>query len=359
MYQSFFFVYVAHLFVNKIADMPKYGKKRGYSKKRPASSKLDRAYKKVVAKKTTKKKKRVVAKAKQIRLASTPYLRQPVSTLVKFQANRCETYKMSDLYPQAYSGSIGYADTEQAFPIAGINIMLNDIWDPFDYATASSTPQHCAGFDDISRQYSKYRVVGSKVTIKFRRLGGSIPMGNALHNGHQLVEPQNSTGVQSDASALGGIFDPSNLDPLMIIAVDRAAYQDQNSQINEVSLNTYEMVHRFSDIKGVKWRELKAGPAQSTSMTHKWSERRFEGGPGHNNDHKQANTGTFQTADSNGTFSGGGSPLTPDKLNINIKPFDQTTNNHQAFTRARILMTIHVDYVVKCFEQKASYQRLH
>ena len=337
--------------------MPKYGKKRGYSKKRSSTSKLNRAYKKVVAKKTTKKKKRVVAKDRQIRLASTPYLRQPVSTLVKFQANMCQTYKMSDIYGQTYAGDLGYGDSESAFPIAGVNVMLNNIWDPFDAHTASGIAQHCAGFDDISRQYAKYRVVGSKVTIKIRRLGGSIPIGAVGVGALDATEP-NLSGIQSSASALGNVFDPSNLDPLMVVTVDRSAYQDQNSQINEVALNTYEMVHRFGDIKGVKWRELKAGAAQSCSMSHKWSERRFEGGPGHNNDHKQANTGTFQTADSNGVFSGGASPTTPDKLNIRIQPFDQSSNNHQAFTRARILMTVHIDYIVKCFEQKAAYQRL-
>lgn len=345
----------------------KYGGGSSSKKKSKTTSKLNRAYKKVVAKKITAKKKRVVRKAKSKALDAMAMLRHPATALVKFRTSMCNTYMMGQQFIAAQAGNPNYGnDTNMAFPVDGLKIRLNDIYNPYGVTptgiTASFTGNlpagaHASGFDNISRQYGKYRVVGSKLTIKFRRMGGTIP--HQTTHPVTIVAPMTGTnGAGTSAAAnLGTIFDPSNMDPLLCMIIDRSAWQDANSQITEASIDEYKDVMRYKGMKGLKWRELKAGAGQSTTIVHKWSEKSFKGGAGHNTDRKQANTGLFHPEAAGVFVDGGSSPTTPDELVFKIKQFDKKSPYHSQFKNARIMVTVDMEYVVKCFESKYSYQQ--
>ena len=161
----------------------------------------------------------------------------------------------------------------------------------------------------------------------------------------------------SAASNFGSLFDPSNADPLLCMIIDRSAWQDANSQITESSIDEYKDVMRYKGMKGLKWRELKAGAGQSCTITHKWSEKQFKGGEGHNTDMKQANTGLFHPEEAGVFVDGGSSPTIPDELVFKVKQFDKASPYHRQFKNARIMVTADIEYIVKCFESKYSYQQ--
>lgn len=352
-----------------IYNMPKrkYGGGSSSKKKAKATSKLDKAYKKVVRKKVTAKKKRVVRKSKSKALDAMAMLRHPATALVKFRTSICNTFTMGSQFNNhlAGNGNANSMDQNPVFPTDGIKIRLNDIYNPWGAAAATLTGNvpagtHATGFDNISRQYAKYRVVGSKLTIKFRRMGGTVPyQGNPAT---AILQPVSLGGTPtqhagSAASQMGTLFDPSNADPLLCMIIDRSAWQDANSQITEESIDEYKDIMRYKGMKGLKWRELKAGAGMSATITHKWSEKSFQGGAGHNTDRKQANTGLFHPEAAGVFVDGGASPTTPDELVFKIKQFDKASPYHKQFKNARIMVTADIEYIVKCFESKYSYQQ--
>lgn len=334
-------------------------------KTKTKSSKLDRAYKKVVAKKAYKKKKRVVRKDRSRALDSMAMLRHPSSALVKFRSSICNTFTMGQQFNSHLAGNGSVTgqsqDINPVFPDDGLKIRLNDIYNPWGHPAAWFTGNvpagsHATGFDNISRQYGKYRVVGSKITIKFRRMGGTVAyQGNPPKS---IIDPINSTEMGASAAAnMGTLFDPSNMDPLLCMIIDRTAWQDANSQIVESSIDEYKDIMRYKGMKGLKWRELKPGAGQSCTIVHKWSERNFAGGAGHNTDRKQANTGLFHPENAGVFTHGGTSPTTPDELVFKVKQFDKASPYHRQYKNARIMVTADIEYLVKCFEAKYTYQQ--
>ena len=192
-----------------------------------------------------------------------------------------------------------------------------------------------------------------------RRMGGTVAFQGAP--APAILAPTTVPGATaagpSAASNFGSLFDPSNADPLLCMIIDRSAWQDANSQITESSIDEYKDVMRYKGMKGLKWRELKAGAGQSCTITHKWSEKQFKGGEGHNTDMKQANTGLFHPEEAGVFVDGGSSPTIPDELVFKVKQFDKASPYHRQFKNARIMVTADIEYIVKCFESKYSYQQ--
>lgn len=119
----------------------------------------------------------------------------------------------------------------------------------------------------------------------------------------------------------------------------------------------YMDVMQYKDFTGIKWRELKAGASTTCSFTRKWSEKGFISKAG-NSDSSQINTGTFfQTNLDTGSVhpSGALSPSSVDLVNFKIRPFDKQSLEKMAHNDPRVMVTIDVDYIVKCFEPKQDY----
>ena len=128
--------------------MPKR-KAGGSTKRRTKSktkSKLDRAYKKVVAKKVYKKKKRVVRKDKSRALDAMAMLRHPATALVKFRTSICNTFTMGQQFNAGLAGNGSLTGTNKdinpVFPTDGLKIRLNDIYNPWGVGSAVLTCVH-------------------------------------------------------------------------------------------------------------------------------------------------------------------------------------------------------------------------
>lgn len=345
--------------------MPGGTKRKKATGRTAKKSKLATAYKKVQKAKTKRKMRKVVKRAKASRLATTPFLRQPASTLVRFKASHCATYRYGSQMGQA--GAAGTNDQSTVFPATGIYINQNDIFDPFGVGGNNS---NAPGFDDIGRQYGKYRVIGSKTTYRIRRMGAHIPLTttSAAHGGALLaptvqttgggvVTSANGIGVgPSTVSNLGGLFDPANADPLMAILVDRNAWQDANSTITDTQIAVdYTTMRQYQHLKGLQWRELKGGAGQKVTIVKKWSERGLSSAS-NNSDIVQINSGNFHNELGSWT-SGGSSPSTKDPMYLYMKPFDGMSQWKNAFSNARFMITIDIEFLVKVTEPRYSFSK--
>lgn len=335
-----------------------------------SKSKLTKAYKKVVRAKTKRKMRGVVKKAKATRLATTPFLRQPMSTLVRFKASHCATYRYG---ATQQSTSINSSpDLSHVFPVAGIEINQNDIYDPFNTGTNHNAP----GFDAISRQYGKWRVIGSKTTYRVRRMGAHVPYNTSQVSANNLMAPtvQENTvtsiasGVSKNvgggigvgpsiASNMGGLLDPANADPLMAILVDRNAYQDTYSQVSEATMVVdYAHIRQYQHLKGLQWRELKAGAGSKCSIVKKWSERGLDQASAHGRSPQEINTGSFHN-EAGSWLSGGNGPTQKDPMRLFMKPFDGMSAAKNEFANARFMITIDIEYLVKVTEPRYTYSQ--
>ncbi len=367
-------------------------KKPGFASNRRKTTKLTKAYKKVVATKKKSRMRKVVKRHKKRMQNAVPFLRQPKTTMVKFKATMCQTYRMTDRFTTAGDGT--NLDQNPVFPGAGIIVNKNNIFDPFNQGFGVQGAD-CAGFDQFSQQYGKWRVMGAKVTFKVRRLGGTVPIsmasGSHLEITSEVVTPAHTTNAASAAAkpsaaqALGGLFDPSTQDPLMLILVDRTAWQDMNSRVQGVTIDTYKEVRQYQHLRGVQWRELKAGAAQKATISSTFSERAMETLNNANNQQLQ-NTGQFHddgiqyydpTANggvggmivnafkngvdatlgyiTNDYSKGAKAPLTVDHCRLMIKPFDELSQHKHTYGQARILVTCDIEYAVKCSEPRYDY----
>ena len=329
---------------------------------------------------------KVVKKARSATIRRMPALRQPMSTLVKFTHAHTQVYRMSDsMWPDDTSVAV-VSDNNPLFPADGIEIRQNDLFDPIHGMTSTSDalPEHANGFLSIGEKYGKYRVVGAKTTIRVRRMGAFLPTGTEGWNqdeqdaadptgpsgmitdneGHHIIENQtrfSSIGVPSvtyasAVAAWGSLFDPTQADPLLCFTVDRTAYQDVNSAVSETDLKDYPSLRKHAFLKGIKYRELKAGSGTSCTLVHKYSERYLRKA-GNDTDYRAANTGSFPRPHlPNGTAAyEGSSPTTVDTLSFKIKPYDDHSHHNHAYKHARVMVCIDQEFLVKCFEPKYSY----
>ena len=346
--------------------MPKraasYGFK-GRAKKAPRKGKktaLKKKYNAVKRKQFTRKMRRTVRAARSRAISSLAVANQPVSQLVKFTMTYAETYRMSSSF--AASEYNGHTDQNSVFPANGIEIHQNSLYDPIKLANMVGTTQHHAnGFEEMSRKYKKYRVIGSKTTVRFRRMGGLIPLtsGGTSTN----VQFSNASGgdtypTGSQAANLGTMFDPSTQDPLLCMVVDRTAFQDDHSGVPDEAIDEYMDLAKWKHLKGIKWRELKAGPGERAVIIEKFSERGLTSAAG-DTDHKTNNTGLFHDVDATGAqLTSGSNPPVVDKMLIKMKPFDKLSLKKQQYSCARVMVTIDQEFLAVCSEPRYAYSNL-
>ena len=115
----------------------------------------------------------------------------------------------------------------------------------------------------------------------------------------------------------------------------------------------YVSLQKFKHLPGINWRELKAGAAQKTSLVTKWSEKGITA-LGMNTDKVQINSGLFHN-EQGYTWAGGGNPTTVDYVTYNLKPFDGASPYKTKYGQPRVLVTIDIDYLVKCTEPRFTY----
>lgn len=335
-----------------------------YNMKKGKKTALKKKYQAVKRKQAVKKMVRTVRRAKSRAIGAMPLLRQPQSTLVKFNHAHTQVYRLNtDLWDGSTSVGAG-GDTNPVFPSDGLVIRQNDIYNPM--AVAGLPAVHANGFFNVGTQYGKYRVVGSKTVIRVRRMGGFIP----LSSGEDAIEPQTEghdsaeygpapqintiTTGPSEVSSYGGLFDPSTADPMLGILIDRSAWQEVNSTIQNAAIDEYKELRQFAHLKGIQWREIKAGPAQKITITHKFSEKSLRK-VGSDTDYRQYNTGTFPVTDNgHNTASAGTAPPQVDDMIFKIKPFDKSSAHKQSYNNARFLVTVDQEFICKVFEPKYS-----
>lgn len=351
-------------------------------RKKPATA-LTKKYRQVKKKQFKKKMLSTVRRAKSRAISNMTLLRQPKTVMVKFNASFTKTYRLKpNIFGVTSIGGTdgindGQHDTEVMFPVNGLEIKQNSLFEPIP----SETGKHANGFAEFSRQYGKYRVVGSKTTIRVRRLGANVPLAPAqggsaaIHakhhnlpaadalsgppvdptNPNQGAYPNTQTSTQSAAADLGDIFDPSTADPLLVILVDRTNFQDVSSQVSEDDIDEYVDLRKYQHLKGLQWRELKAGAAQKAGIVHKFSERTLKS-LGNNTDYRQQNTGSFPQEDTDQMTSHQGiPPITEDKMVLKIKPFDKMSEHKHSYSQARLLVTIDQEFIVRCDEARYAY----
>ena len=295
---------------------------------------------------------RTIKSAKSRALNAMAILRQPKSVVMRFQAQKCSTYLLADQFMQPGISSSVH-DTNGQFPGTGIQVNMNSIYNPWNKTGALTSVDHAGGFDDISHQYGKYRVIGAKITFKVRRLGGSVP----IQTGYGIsVQPTTTSGQgtgPSPAANLGGMFDPSTQDPMLITTIDRSAWQDANSMVSEAQITDYVTFQRYKHLPGINWRELKAGAGQKASLVTKWSEKGITA-LGMNTDRVQINSGLFHNEQGSWT-QGGSDPTTVDHIKFNIQPFDSASPYKTKYGQPRVLVTVDIDFLVKCTEPRFTY----
>jgi len=330
-------------------------KSTSYGRRQQGNSRLKKQYAKVKRKQRVRLMRRTIKSAKSRALNAMAVLRQPKTCVMRFQAQRCMSYTLADQFKQP-GVSLQTHDNNPIFPATGIKINLNSIYDPWAKKTDTYFPtadEHAGGFDDISHQYGQYRVIGAKVTFKVRRLGGSLP----IQAGYAAsIEPTGGSGTgmgPSPAANLGEMFDPSTMDPVLVTSIDRNAWQDANSMISEAQIGDYVSLQKFKHLPGINWRELKAGAAQKASIVNKWSERGLQA-LGMNTDKAQINGGLFHNEQGSWT-SGGSNPSQLDHVTYNLKPFDGASSYKTKYSQPRVLVTIDIDYLVKCSEPRFTY----
>jgi hypothetical protein len=333
-------------------------RKRTIARKSP----LTKKYTRIKQQQKIRQMKRTVKKAKSRAISAMAVLRQPTQVVMKFKTQSCKVYRLHDITGPAAGTTVNNdSDSNPVFPVNGIVVHQNSIFQPGE--TASHLPR-CGGFTDVSHQYGKYRVIGSKIVFKVRRIGSAIPMSIGAHSNY--ITPITSNGV-TPAMLPGTAMDPDNADPLLVTAFDRSAWQDVNSMVrgaeSEIGmfsgaslLRGYADVQKYKHLKGLTWRELKAGPGRTSTIIHKWSEKKHTSA-GHNSDIAQINTGLFHNEQGSYT-AGGGNPSTLDKVRFDIKEFDEIDSLQKSrLSNPRVMVTIDVDYLVLCTEPRYTYSQ--
>lgn len=332
--------------------MPKKYSRTQKGKKTP----LRKKYNAVKKKQFVKKMKRVVRASKSRAISAMSVAAQPQTQLVKFTMSFAKTYRMANTFNASAMGT--NHDQNDLFPDAGMEIHQNTLYDPLNLANSIGvTNYHANGFEEMSRKYRRYRVVGSKTIIKFRRMGGLIPLFNGgTDKNTNLTTGQNDTYPSaSNASNLGHIFDPSTADPLLCMTVDRSAFQDSYATIPDTAIDEFMDLAKWKHLKGIKWRELKAGPGEKVILVEKFSEKGLVSAAG-DADYKTNNTGTFHDVDATGgQITTGSNPPVLDKLTLKIKPYDKLSLQRQRYHCARIMVTIEQEFLALCSEPRYAY----
>lgn len=350
--------------------MPKrnasYGFK-GRAKKAPRKGQktaLKKKYNAVKKKQFTKKMRRVVRASRSRAISSLSVANQPVTQLTKFTMTYAQTFRMGNSFAASSFGTGANAhDQNDVFPAAGIEIHQNSLYDPIKLANSVTgiTQHHANGFEEMSRKYKKYRVIGSKTTVRFRRMGGLIPLdtgGGATNTQFSNASGGDSYPTNSQAANLGTMFDPTTQDPLLCMVVDRTAFQDDNSGIPDTAIDEYMDLAKWKHLKGIKWRELKAGPGERAVIIEKFSERGLTSATG-DTDHKTNNMGLFHDVDATGAqLTTGTNPPVVDKMLIKLKPFDKLSLKKQQYSCARVLVTIDQEFLAVCSEPRYAYTNL-
>lgn len=358
----------------------KSSRKSKATRKKPTTA-LTKKYRSVKKKQFKKKMLNTVRRAQSKAISNMTLLRQPKAVMVKFNYSFTKLYRLmpSIFGHTSVAGTDGVAagqvDDEPQFPVNGLEIKQNSLFEPIP----SLTGVHANGFNEFARQYGKYRVVGSKTTCKVRRMGMAVPLAPAnggagvIHTQHhslpaadalagpptdsqgQGAYPNTQTSSNSQAADLGSIFDPSTADPLLVMLIDRSSFQDISSTVHEDDIDEYTDLRKYQHLKGLQWRELKAGPAQKTSLVHKFSEKTLKS-TGNNTDYRQQNTGSFPQEDTQSMTSHNGvPPITEDKMILKIKPFDKTSEHKQTYSQARLLVTVDMEFIVRCDEARYAF----
>jgi hypothetical protein len=354
--------------------MPKSMKRKANVNYRPRKrtikrkSPLKKQYTRVKQQQKIRKMKRVVKRARSRAISAMSVLRQPEKVVMKFKTQACKVYRLHDdtgASNTTVSGGTPTQDNNPVFPKEGLVINQNSIYEPGDLLPK------CGGFTDVSHQYSKYRVIGTKIVFKVRRMGTSIPMQVSSFNNF-ITQQVTSNGVSATPAMLAGTaMDPDNSDPLLVTAFDRSAWQDVNSMVRDdptegdtftgnalgwKAIKGYADVQKYKHLKGLTWRELKPGVGATSTIIHKWTEKGLTA-LGMNTDYRQINTGLFHNEQGSWT-SGGASPTTLDHVRFNIKEFDEYNSiNKSKLSNPRIMVTIDVDYLVLCSEPRYSYSQ--
>lgn len=320
---------------------------------------LKKQYSRVKQQQKIRQMKRTVKRAKSRAISAMAVLRQPQKVVMKFKTQACKVYRLhSKVGPTnttVQSGETPVQDYNDEFPKDGLIVNQNSIYEPGDLLPM------CGGFADVSHQYSKYRVIGCKIVFKVRRIGTAIPMTISTYG--NFVQPQ--ANGSTPAMLPGTAMDPDNADPLLVTSFDRSAWQDVNSMVSETTpgvgsyktgINGYADVQKYKHLKGLTWRELKAGSGQSATIVHKWTEKGLTA-LGMNTDYRQINTGLFNNEQGSWT-TGGANPTTLDHVRFNIKEFDELWSiNKSKLSNPRIMVTIDVDYLVLCTEPRYTYSQ--
>lgn len=342
------------------ANVAQRPRKRTIARKSP----LKKKYTRIKQQQKIRQMKRTVKKAKSRAISAMSVLRQPTKVVMKFKTQSCKVYRLHNITGPSNT-TVGTGNHNQddnpVFPVDGIVVHQNSIYQPGE--TSSGLPR-CGGFEDVSHQYGKFRVIGSKIVFKVRRLGSAIPM--SISSFGNFIQPVSTDGV-TPAMLPGTAMDPDNADPLLVTAFDRTAWQDVNSMVRgaESEIGTfsgatlmrgYADVQKYKHLKGITWRELKAGSGSTSTIIHKWNEKKHSSA-GHNNDIAQINTGTFLNEQGSWT-TGGANPTTLDKVRFDIKEFDELDSiNKSKLSNPRVMVTIDVDYLVLCTEPRYTYSQ--
>lgn len=340
--------------------------KRGKSK---AKTPLDRKYKRIKSAQLKRKKVRVVRAAASRAVSAMKPLAQPKSKVLKFVTSKCRVYQWKKFtYPGTTQEEINPIDTNPELPVDGWVFRVNDIYNPFmSTEGAAGMPLETApGFYEISRKYQKFRVIGAKLTVKFRRMGGYVPgkpdgVDRFTDDTMTLPDAQGNDVTAEHfptAAARGTMYDPSNQDPLLAILTNDNDWQrDQfGSAIEDIHISSFEDLHQYQNRPGLKWRELKAGQGHTATFVHKFSERditRYNS----NSDKPQLNEGHFyqNTHTDPEHARQAQSPMHSEEVRVRIKPFDSATALRLQTTNPRIMMTMKLEHLVKVWEPRNEF----
>lgn len=326
--------------------MPK--RKKSYKKRTGSTVK---GYKKAKAASTRKKQVRVVKRARDLKTKMRPFLGMPAKQVVKMNAASIQSYWYSFNGQGIAQETLG---GEHRFPVElGIQVGMNDIYNPFKKNIAGSNKYHVRGFDEMSQHYASYRVIGSKATVKVRRAGpfnNNNPQASGVGEGDDPLER-----APHETAIMGS---PDQSDPMLVTCIDRTPRQDLVSFTggsnewgpNGYNPQTYRTLFENKDVKGVKYRELKSGVGATVTHVCKWSHKSLDsstpeslrGGKFH--DEKSA----FGSLWDNGATA----PGVLDNMLFNIIPVDvQPTGRDHKYLQ-RYIVSVDIDYMVLVYDKK-------
>lgn len=357
--------------------------KRKYSRKTSRRSRPVKGYVKAKRAVIRRKQRRVVKRVKSARIRHMPFLGMPAKKVIKMAHTTVECFYFKnnlpvDIHGEPITTEFGETAWDTANPPAAA---CNNIYDPNHSKSIFPTSQ-ARGFAEVSQHYSSWKVIGSKVTFKVRRIGPQnrwqdTPDANigdhmTVQDDHDLATTTtNITGgtsgtITGDTQRVqlmtpAEMGSPDNGDHMLVTLINRTNEQDSvtagrghSGWTSQYNPQSYKTLMENKDLKGVRYRELPPGIGRQVTMVHKWKPSRHlpkvDEIIQHGHFFRDKSTPTQVNFD---TDASGPASYRVDAVHLNIIPFDPLTNNMRdaCFTQ-RFMVTRDIEYLVLCYDKK-------